>query len=95
MIHDMWQMLEQMGLVKQLDKDKIIKNAEESHESVESYLVKNKLITPQEMTKAYGLKYSLPLVEFITEEMIDLDILGKIQFNFLRQNVVMPIIFEQ
>lgn len=94
MMHDMLQILEKMELLGHLNKEELIKNAQLAQESVESYLLGNKLITPQDLARAYGIKYSLPFVEFVTEDMIDLDLLGKIQFNFLRQNMVMPIILK-
>ncbi len=83
-----------MGLLKDLDEDQIRSSAAEQNLSFENYLLHAKLITHQELAKTYSLAYKLPLVEFVTEEMADLTLLSKIQFNFLRQNVVMPILLH-
>ncbi|AXK60677.1 type II secretion system ATPase GspE [Candidatus Chromulinivorax destructor] len=91
MIHDMWKILEDMGLLAHQNKEELMKNAEQAHESLETYLLSNKLITSQDLAKAYAKNYSLPFIEFVTEEMADPELLAKVQFNFLRQNIIMPI----
>lgn len=91
MIHDMWKILQDMGLLAHQNKEELIKNAEQTHESLEAYLLSNKLITSQDLAKAYAKNYSLPYLEFVTEEMADPELLAKVQFNFLRQNIIMPI----
>lgn len=94
MMYDIFKTLQSMGLLKDLDEDQIRSSAAEQNLSFENYLLHAKLITHQELAKAYSLAYKLPLVEFVTEEMADLTLLSKIQFNFLRQNVVMPILLH-
>jgi general secretion pathway protein E len=90
----MWQILQDMGLLAHQNKDELIKNAQQANESLEAYLLSNKLITSQDLAKAYGKKYALPFVEFVTEDMADAEILAQVQFNFLRQNIIMPIILH-
>jgi len=94
MTHDILQTLQTMGSLKQFDKDELLTNAQEQGVSLEAYLVTSKMITPQDLAKAYSIYYALPFVEHISEEMADAELLAKIQFNFLRQNIVMPIMFE-
>lgn len=94
MMYDIFKTLQSMGLLKDLDEDQIRSSAAEQNLSFENYLLHAKLITHQELAKTYSLAYKLPLVEFVTEEMADLTLLSKIQFNFLRQNVVMPILLH-
>ena len=90
----MWQILKDMGLLNHLNKEELVTNAELAHESIELYLLNNKLITSQDLAKAYSIKFSLPFVEFVTEEMADPEILSLVQFNFLRQNIIMPIMLN-
>ena len=94
MIHEMLQILQKMGLLKQLNEEELLQKVEDSGDSLESYLITNKLITSQDLAKAYGIKFSLPYIEFVTENMADPEILARVQFNFLRQNMVMPILLD-
>lgn len=94
MIHDILQTLQSMGVLKQFNEEEMRTSAEEQGQSLEAYLLASKMITPQDLAKAYSTYYSLPFVEFVTEEMADSILLSKIQFNFLRQNMVMPIILQ-
>ena len=91
MIHDILQTLLKSGSLKQFDEDELRHNAQEQGLSIEAYLLNTKMITPQDLAKAYSLYYGLPFVEYVTEEMADTALLSKIQFNFLRQNIVIPI----
>ena len=94
MIHDILKTLQTMGLLKKVNEEDLVKQAEEQGLSLEAYLLNAKMITSQDLAKAYSDYYSLPFVEFITEEMANPDLLSKIQFNFLRQNVVIPIMIQ-
>lgn len=94
MIPEILQTLQTMGLLQQFNEEEMLTKAEEQGLSLEAYLLNTKMITPFDLAKAYGIHYSLPFVEFITEEMADVELLAKIQFNFLRQNMVMPILLQ-
>ena len=91
---DILQTLQSIGSLKKFDKEELHKKAEELGLSLEAYLLNSKMITPHDLAKAYSIYYSLPFVELVTEEMADPILLSKIQFNFLRQNVVMPIMLK-
>jgi len=91
MIDDILKILKNMGSLKEFDREELSKSALDQGVSIESYLVQNKIITSLDLAKAYSKNFSIPLVEFVTEEMANPEMLAKIQFNFLRQNVVMPI----
>lgn len=56
-----------------------------------TYLVENKIITDLQAAKTYSIQFSLPLIETISEGMAEADLLGKVPFKFLRENVVMPL----
>lgn len=94
MKQDIFRTLQAMGVVKESDEEQLRLSADEQGLSIESYLLSTKMITSIDLAQAYGIYYGLPFVEFVTEEMADPVILSKIQFNFLRQNVVMPIMLQ-
>lgn len=94
MMHDILQTLQTMGVLKQFDEEELLLKSGEQGLSLEAYLLNTKMITPQDLAKAYSIYFSLPLVEFVSEEMADAELLSKIQFNFLRQNIVMPIMLQ-
>ncbi|MBV8660570.1 MAG: type II secretion system ATPase GspE [Candidatus Dependentiae bacterium] len=91
---DILQTLQSIGSLKKFDKEELHQKAEELGLSLEAYLLNSKMVTPHDLAKAYSIYYSLPFVELVTEEMADPILLSKIQFNFLRQNVVMPIMLR-
>ena len=93
-MHDILQILKNMGLLSQLNEEELVEKAGLAGESLESYLLTSKLISSQDLAKAYGIKFGLPFIEFVTENMADPEILAKVQFNFLRQNMVMPILLN-
>jgi general secretion pathway protein E len=94
MIHDIVKTLQKMGLLVQFDYDQAQAKAFEEGLALENYLIQNKMITPQDLAKAYADYYQLPYIENISEDMADAELLAKIQFNFLRQNLVMPIMYQ-
>src|SRR3989339_463336 len=94
MMHDILQTLQSMGVLKQINEEELLAQAQQEELSLEAYLLNIKMITHSDLAKAYSMYYALPLVEFVTEEMADPILLSKIQFNFLRQNTVMPIMFK-
>lgn len=94
MIQDILQTLQSIGVLKKIDEEQVRKDAQEQGLSLEAYLLSTKMITSHDLAKAYSQQFGLPLVEFVAEEMADPLLLSKIQFNFLRQNVVMPIMFQ-
>lgn len=94
MVHDILQILQKMGLVKPVDEEALRASAQEQGLSIEAYMVSTKMVTAQDIAKAYSSLYDMPFVEIVTEEMADLEVLSKIQFNFLRQNLVMPIMLQ-
>ncbi len=59
--------------------------------SVAQCLVEKKFITPEQLAKAYAEYASFSYLNEITEKMANLDLLGKIPLQFLRDNIVMPI----
>jgi general secretion pathway protein E len=63
-------------------------------QDVDRYLVEQDLVKPDLISKAYAEQLGLPFIESISEQMADVALLSKIQFNFLRQNMVMPLLIN-
>lgn len=57
-------------------------------------LFKQGIITKNQIAHALATQVGIPFVEKITEQMIDPQALGKIPLKFLRQHIVIPIMFE-
>ncbi len=91
---DIIKTLQKMGLLRNFDQEDAQAKAFEQNLTLENYLLQNKFIIAQDLAKAYGDYYQLPYIENVLENMADGQLLAKIQFNFLRQNLVMPIIYE-
>lgn len=68
--------------------------AKEKRFSVEKYLVEKKIITAEQLAKAYAEVTSFVYIEAITEQMADLALLAKAPLSFLRDNQVMPILYH-
>jgi len=57
-------------------------------------LLKKGLVSKNQIANALATQVGIPFVEKITEQMIDPSTLGKIPLKFLRQHIVIPIMFE-
>lgn len=63
--------------------------------SLFTYLLDKKIITQKDLAQAYSKDLGIMYVDQITESMTDSAILSKIQFHFLRQNNVIPVIINE
>lgn len=86
------QALINMGVIKSENSVQYQEEAAAAGISLPTYLLDKKIITPQDLAKAYSQDLGILYVDQITEQMADSALLAKIQFGFLRQNQVMPII---
>ena len=57
-------------------------------------LLKKGIVTKPQIAQALATQVGIQVVEKITEQMIDPQTLGKIPIKFLRQHIVIPIMFE-
>ncbi len=57
-------------------------------------LLEKKLATKNDIAKALAKQVGFVFIDKITEQMVDPDLLAKIPLRFLRQNIVIPVIFE-
>ncbi|MCX5923403.1 MAG: ATPase, T2SS/T4P/T4SS family [Candidatus Dependentiae bacterium] len=88
------QALIDMGVLKAGLVDSFKQEALGLNMSLVSYLLSKKIISQKDVAMAYSKDLSIPYVDQITEAMTDASLLGKIQFHFLRQNNIIPVIID-
>lgn len=71
-----------------------LEEQKKSGDPVTTTLLKQGIITKADLARALAAQVGLPLIEKITEHMADTTLLSKVPLKFLRQHVVMPIMFE-
>lgn len=86
------QALINMGVVKAENSVQYEQEANSIGVALTTYLLDKKIITQYDLARAYAQDLRIAYVDQITELMADATLLSKIQFGFLRQNQVMPII---
>jgi general secretion pathway protein E len=57
-------------------------------------LLERKLVSKIDLSRALAIQLGIPFIDRITEQMADLQMLGKVPLKFLRQHCVIPIMFE-
>ena len=57
-------------------------------------LIEKKLVSKTDIAKALAQEVGFVYVDKITEQMVNTDLLSKIPLKFLRQHVIIPIVFE-
>lgn len=92
MIEAILRILVQMGVLKEHQLEILKKEAEVSGGSLLTYLLEKETISQKDLAKAYAQYFSIPYIDTITEKMTDQALLAKIQFQFLRTNLVMPVV---
>lgn len=92
MVEDILQILVQMGVLKEDQVQLLKKEIESFGGSLQEYLLEKELVSARDLAKAYAQYFSIPYIDTITEKMTDQALLAKIQFQFLRANLVIPVI---
>ncbi len=88
------QALISMNVIKAENSSQYQQEADNLGIALTTYLLDRKIITQQDLAKAYSIDLAIPYVDHINETMIDSEMLKKIQFGFLRQNQIIPINFD-
>lgn len=91
MLKDLSLVFKEMGIFTTEQINQYLKESEIAKKNLVQYLKENKLITQEDLAKAYSKQLSMPLIDKITEDMTDPILLSKIPFKFLRDNIVIPI----
>ncbi len=63
-------------------------------QSMADCLVEHQFVTNEDIARAYAEQTGLPFIEKITEKMADPALLGRIPLKFLRQNSIMPVMYN-
>ena len=84
--------LQTMGALDRALAEDIENQAQAAGKNVDLYLVEQDIVKPDYLSKAYAEQLGMLFIESITEQMADVALLSKIQFNFLRQNMVIPLL---
>ena len=95
MIKSVADILVSMGV---LSHDQVVdadQKARASEQSLEQYLLDNKLVTQEQLAKAHAEQVRAPFIEAISEKMADPAVLVKVPLAFLRQNAVIPVMIEE
>ncbi len=79
------------GVVNTQQVEECQKEMESTGISLDRCLIEKKFATAEQLAKAYAEYASYEYIDSITEKMADLELLGKIPLQFLRDNVVIPI----
>ncbi len=57
-------------------------------------LLERKLVSKADLSRALAIQLGIPFIDHITEQMADIQMLGKVPLKFLRQHCIIPIMFE-
>ncbi len=77
--------------LSQEQSDLLRREAQEQQSSFDEYLIKQNILTAQELAQAYAQWYRLPLLMAITEHMVSPEVVAKVPLRFLREQVVIPV----
>lgn len=80
--------------IKQYKKE--IENSDKSRDkkSLGSYLLGQKIITPEQLAESYSHQFNILYIDKITEKMADPEMLTQIPLRFLRENIIIPIFYN-
>ncbi len=68
--------------------------AQSANLTLENYLIENNLIKEEDLAKALSEQFNIPVISNIQEKMTDPEILSKIPIKFLRDNLIMPLHYD-
>lgn len=67
------------------------KKAAEAGQSINFFIIKNQIVTEEQIAKAFATMLGIPFIEKIAETDVNPDLLSKIPFRFLKENMLIPI----
>lgn len=88
------EILHDQGVITRKQLDDALQEQKKGGGLLGQILLKQGLITKNQIAFALATQVGVPFVEKITEQMIEPPVLGKIPLKFLRQHIVIPIMFE-
>lgn len=88
------EILVEQGVISQEQLEAALQKQKQEGGLLGQVLFKEGFISKQQIAQALAAQVGIPTVAKITEQMINPDVLGKIPLKFLRQHIVIPIMFE-
>ncbi len=88
------EILREQGIVTREQVDHVLALQQESRELLGQILIDQEWATITDISKALATQVGVIFVEKITEQMADSKLLSKVPLKFLRQHVVIPLLFE-
>ena len=88
------EILVDLNLISQNQLDECIEEQKTTNKDLTDILLERGFIKKEDLARALAEQSGLPFIEKITEQMTDLSILGKVPLKFLRQHIVIPILYE-
>ncbi|MCK4517835.1 Flp pilus assembly complex ATPase component TadA, partial [Candidatus Babeliales bacterium] len=82
------------GIITEEQLESALKEQKSEGTPLEKLLLNKGLVSKNQIAHTLAAQVGIPFIEKITEQMVDPQILGKIPLKFLRQHVVIPIMFE-
>lgn len=92
MVQAVIEVLIRMGVLQADTLDQFLQEAKKVQVPLHTYLLEKEIITTRDLAQAYAESLSIPFIDSINEKMTDQVLLAKVQFHFLRQNMVIPIV---
>lgn len=83
-------LIENAGL-KESDLENVLRAQKESGKKLGEILIEQKLIRPEDISKALAVQLGLPFVEDLKPQEIDAPIVGKLSIQYCRENKILPI----
>ncbi|QQR49785.1 type II secretion system ATPase GspE [bacterium] len=83
-----------LGVITKEQLDECLKEQKSTGTLLGTILVERGFASKHEVARALSEQMQLPFIQSITEQMAGLDLLRKVPLKFLRQHIVMPIMFE-
>ena len=88
------EILLEMGLITEQQLEDGLEEQQQSTQPLGEILVKQGHLTFEDLGRALAKQVGVPYIEKITEQLADPALLAKIPLRFLRQHVVMPIMYK-
>lgn len=86
--------LVELNLLTQEQLNTALEEEKSASKTLSQILLEKKLVSKTDLARALAQEVSVQFIEKITEQMADPQLLGKVPLKFLRQHIVVPIMFE-
>jgi len=83
-----------LGVISQEQLVQVLKEQKTTGKLLGQLLLEKGLVSNNDLAQALAQQIEVPFIDTITEQMADINLLKKVPLKFLRQHVVMPIMFE-